>query len=548
RRGQQIYARKNRPPRRHRPLLQEVQEWRSSYLSAPPEILGVIFKEVRRLVEDQTFPYQSIGRDHVWWIRAVSHVCSHWRNVALHLPGLWTNIPLGNPTWAKEMVVRSKSAILTINHNPFSYVTPFGPSRAYSASSFSLFKEILKNHMSRLGTLSVDSVHDDLCPLLDVPAPNLQSLKFVMPQSITLTLPPKILQTSQLQSLILDRCGMNWDPQLSHLQHLRVLVIRNLPGILAPTMMQLLAILETTPHLTEITFEPLSRQSQSLGVNNGAAKPIKLNHLRKISIANDFSSCALFLDNVSFPRTASELKFTVQFSDWEDHVDLSGIEQMARNLDASIERPLTRVVMGNDFVSGWINENFPNHDGDTVTAFLRYSQPTVSMRFIGINSRATSHAIGKTICRSFNMNQVSALQVTTDVDEDTWSFFSRLPHLKELEVAKDALGFHAALRGPDGNTTVAPTFPALWDLTLSGCDLGVTVQAGSLIGIVEAFATSFERRKDAGLKLGTFHIESCMGVDQDELGSLGEVVDLDWDETGDIDSDPLADDDYNYDP
>ena len=55
----------------------------------PPEILGYIF--LWHVAIEQKFSWRWGGEDYYRWMR-VTHVCHHWREVALNTPRLWTNI------------------------------------------------------------------------------------------------------------------------------------------------------------------------------------------------------------------------------------------------------------------------------------------------------------------------------------------------------------------------------------------------------------------------------------------------------------------------
>ncbi|KAJ6607511.1 hypothetical protein B0H10DRAFT_551566 [Mycena sp. CBHHK59/15] len=63
----------------------------------PPEMLSRIF----------LFCSDS---DSLKWIKEVSHICRHWRSVALGCPNLWSFPVFSQPKWADEMLKRSKMA------------------------------------------------------------------------------------------------------------------------------------------------------------------------------------------------------------------------------------------------------------------------------------------------------------------------------------------------------------------------------------------------------------------------------------------------------
>src|SRR6202044_2256221 len=74
----------------------------------PPEILSQIFE----CCVNDTRRYISGIPDNYWF--KFSHVCQHWRHVALNNPGLWNHITFHQPRWTKEMLQRSRNYPLMV--------------------------------------------------------------------------------------------------------------------------------------------------------------------------------------------------------------------------------------------------------------------------------------------------------------------------------------------------------------------------------------------------------------------------------------------------
>lgn len=49
------------------------------------------------------------------WIKLTSHVCQHWRDIALGCPASWAGITFERRSWVEEMLKRSKMAPLSLN-------------------------------------------------------------------------------------------------------------------------------------------------------------------------------------------------------------------------------------------------------------------------------------------------------------------------------------------------------------------------------------------------------------------------------------------------
>src|SRR5712691_184935 len=81
----------------------------------PPEILAWIF---HLLVHDE---WPLSGLRNLGWIE-VTHVCRHWRQVALDNSSLWARIWClpANPKWISEILARAKNAPLDIELNDIS--------------------------------------------------------------------------------------------------------------------------------------------------------------------------------------------------------------------------------------------------------------------------------------------------------------------------------------------------------------------------------------------------------------------------------------------
>ncbi len=82
----------------------------------PPELLSRIFR-FHALEELPRFDL-GIGCSKLGWIR-VTHVCRHWRQVALNDSSLWARITIPEfpplPKWIPEMLVRSRNAPLVLH-------------------------------------------------------------------------------------------------------------------------------------------------------------------------------------------------------------------------------------------------------------------------------------------------------------------------------------------------------------------------------------------------------------------------------------------------
>lgn len=76
----------------------------------PPETLSTIFQHAGHY-EDRMSPPEI----HFRTLQAITHVCSHWRMVAMHFASLWSTIYVSNVKVAQMFLERSKSVLLDVH-------------------------------------------------------------------------------------------------------------------------------------------------------------------------------------------------------------------------------------------------------------------------------------------------------------------------------------------------------------------------------------------------------------------------------------------------
>ncbi|KAG1842617.1 hypothetical protein F4604DRAFT_1826286 [Suillus subluteus] len=89
----------------------------ASIFSLPPEILVMTFTYI---VEETNFKIHAdiiTRRSGIPTSMIITHVCRHWRQVALECPSLWTFIDRLSAPWIAIMLERSKEAALVVIYN-----------------------------------------------------------------------------------------------------------------------------------------------------------------------------------------------------------------------------------------------------------------------------------------------------------------------------------------------------------------------------------------------------------------------------------------------
>ncbi|KAH9994690.1 hypothetical protein BJV77DRAFT_296321 [Russula vinacea] len=289
----------------------------------PPEILSCIFSfhalnqpNSSDLIYDPDDPFPSSPsptRVGLGWI-AVTHVCRHWRQVALSDPNLWRTISFDlGAEWAEEMLARSKSALIFYSRD-----LSFQPRISRRRS---LDDEVtLRKHLSHVRQLVLSGSSESLAPAmraLTTPAPHLELLELRRnsPQfrELCITLPSDIFAHTapKLRHVTLHGCAASWDsPLFRDLTYLDIRIPPVVPfprsapaahsDLLAiPTLDRLLSILEAMPSLQELTL------GNCLPRPDRTSRLVPLRHLNKLCLEGSLSETVAVLERVSLPGSAS---------------------------------------------------------------------------------------------------------------------------------------------------------------------------------------------------------------------------------------------------
>ncbi|KAF9477340.1 hypothetical protein BDN70DRAFT_862036, partial [Pholiota conissans] len=319
--------------RRHQASLSALKSQRNFLTpisDLPPEILCSIFAWVRDsdsgdLVEDEEGILTSKSLK-IPWIQ-VTHVCSHWRNVALNSPELWSRVfPFRNITWLKEMLLRSKEASLSFTYNDLC-------NDHYARPQFRAALSHALKHANRIQHLSIytdafnfgkflSAIHGSL-------APRLESLCLSSSYALSkLDLPTYDPETENRkpsfdgvpnESLNLRRLELNyfeasWDsraPFLLNLTNLRLHGTTPSPDL---TWQWFMDTLRAMPLLEVLdlndSFPTCSEKEATHPSYFGSAH---FNYLQRLSLSCDVREGGIILSCITFPPTTF-VKFNCCFN------------------------------------------------------------------------------------------------------------------------------------------------------------------------------------------------------------------------------------------
>lgn len=246
------------------------------------------------------------------WIQ-VTHVCRHWRQVALNHTSFWGNIICTIPSWTPEFIARSKQAPIRIIHRS-------DDTRWRSRQIDSLILALSHTHRAKeIYLAGKASLLPRLISHLSCPAPLLESFEAVASPDFTgLTDMLRITRAAEivyfplslfageaplLRRLHLNRCGLDWDsPLYNNLVNLAVeMPISNSYMEIPPSRAQILASLQRMPNIESLELKSAIPKAR----DDSASDPlVKLPFLRRLTVSSISSSCTWLLQHIAIPPTA----------------------------------------------------------------------------------------------------------------------------------------------------------------------------------------------------------------------------------------------------
>jgi len=260
----------------------------------PPELLSIVFDFLTSA---------HAPRDFERWVR-VTHVCSHWRRVALHCRNLWTRISLHSPSWALEMLARSKTASITVEAAEVDedQQSPMNIALLDIMKCLPRIRELsLMQSESQSGSGIIEAPFlEQVVARLDGPAPLLESLKISYSQPNHAVPPILSCGTPRLQHLELSKTSIPWWPTI--IGGLVSLRISALPIPLRLPVPILTSILTGMPNLEEAHLSWVIAPSRPDLV--WGDEPDSLPHLTQLHLEDELVHSMAFFNNITAPPTA----------------------------------------------------------------------------------------------------------------------------------------------------------------------------------------------------------------------------------------------------
>lgn len=532
----------------------------------PPEMLSKIFTFCASIGQTDYASCNTLS-----WIK-VSHICHHWRAVALECPSLWSCLVFSRPKWAEEMLKRSKMAPLVIKAN-LTYMTPKMVEAVQSALE----------HISRTRELHITASTATIEKLLTTICGNanhLQSFCLSNPQHNHYTfnesyiLPDDIFNgvTPHLKRLELIKCNLRWSsPLLSGLTHLK---IHDTDPYFHPTITELISVLEKMPKLETLDLQnSLPSLPDAVTAAPSVERVIDLPHLSYIRIDSSVLECANVLNHLSFPTTTS-IHLTCLATETTDN-DFSSIFPTFSNMRGSSTskqgsgKPLRSLYVQNTSggirVQAWTSAGGRRDPSRTLS-----SQPRIDLgltwRKQGQNK---AEQVMTAVCKALPLAHLTSLHMChlDGIGKDVWlNTFGALPKLRNVRVQGNSVhGLIEALVAEVGEKQqadlaavgrqpslrrkkiVAPPsvfFPGLHYLVLDETDFDENEQS-----LLDPLINCLMERCERKAEVRELILVQCSHLEDSDVELLEEiVVDVGWDGIvqGFSDSEEDEEDEENY--
>ncbi|KAG6884154.1 hypothetical protein C0993_000878, partial [Termitomyces sp. T159_Od127] len=456
----------------------------------PPEILSAIFLEVQH--HEDPYP----GR--IDWIERISHVCSHWRQVALSTASLWSNIPVMRTPWATEMISRSGDRPLKIHYAGSLYSDKsLWPSKCYA-----VLDELLRCHLSRIKSFTLasdwryyrsypyenDTSQKRFITLLAflTHAPVLEELRVHTLWGNCVEIIQYTVNLPQLRHLELAGCAVTWTD--SSFVNLRSLKIFHLPEKTSPTIPQLLHLLQRTPLLEDFSISSIKRSWENR-LTGFQRESVSLPYLTDLTIGANVSDCIGLLDPLHCSVESCELTLYPANASAGRKDD---IKELAQIIESKCQGPVQKIVFC------WDVTRFISGDSRSLSC-------TLDVKFIseGRKDRAV-------FWQSLNLDQLLVLEVWEGYGlVEQWSIFGSLPNLEIITVVVNEELLFEALVGETINTP-SPPFPALKRLTVA------REGEGPWKDTVEQMVSCLKLRHSMGLALECLYLKHYFEHDGDD--------------------------------
>ncbi|KAG6830067.1 hypothetical protein H0H92_002357 [Tricholoma furcatifolium] len=507
----------------------------------PVEILASIFSRV----------VDSTPEDdpRVEWIPQVSHVCSHWREVSLSTPRLWSTLHLDSPTRSLEMFRRSKGIPLTV----VLYGQMF-------KGAYDVLHQVVASHLHHIKALTLGTEDDmeyihiaeprdrqindnEFRELLQLLGQNNGPLKL---EQLILTTDPVgefyrrglpflaiiqddiITASSSLKHLELKGFGMNCGP-LHTFHRLQSFHLSFIPEEFLPSLAQLLRFLSQMPVLSALHIDELSADEEVFSSHEDM--PVHMRCLQDIFICCQSAPILdSFFDLVKFPKDAVSLVTDVSMAreDIEELLNEPGFISFPRNIsrkmDAATDGLVSELRLSMFYIECWKSKGRPN------ASSFPEEFPVIKIKWA---NTTTVGALIVCFLEGLRLDQLVSFELETkdrmdDSCRDLLTLFGNLPSITQFRIVGNypSYAIESLCRGIHADPRPA-SFPALTTLVIVKWNFKDPLQAPWPRGTmpIDALLYCVNLRALANVPIKLLHMENCSGYGEKDTADLRNLVD-----------------------
>ncbi|KAF5313140.1 hypothetical protein D9619_003519 [Psilocybe cf. subviscida] len=508
----------------------------------PTEILCHIFLLTRRAYEStgdtKPSPHKGLPSPYLW-IFATTHVCRHWRAVALNEPALWTCPALFLPNLGRLMLERSRMAglIIEIDHRK---IEPD-------------LMDVVLQHMPHTKKFNILNGFPlglkKLFSQLPSAAPMLEDLIiryeadpygfFEGARARVLSMVPTSLfrEVTSLRALTVKGLGIqDWNSPL--FDHLTSLCLDDIGLDRRPSAEQFRAMLARMPQLTELLLGNACPSSE------GSQEPIYLPNLRTLSIGTDAPQVTAFYSLVATPPELASIKTLLLYRPEINFIDMFSTAKRTHLLDTSsvdglrlgISHPQGGIAFEVTKDTDLLDDDEDDEDDDESSARI-----LIKSSWIHYSStrESTAHQhMYMGVMTGLDWTYLQTLSIKFDhlTPEILLSSIGFLPNLTGVVLhGKVAVPFIKALHsGWDVDPEIQPvslTFPRLVTISFLQVEFSFDKEDADKDSLeLDLLQDCLMGRCERGAAIELVMIMLCEGICEDDVDKLSDIVSsLSWD-------------------
>ncbi|KAG6812401.1 hypothetical protein H0H92_003082 [Tricholoma furcatifolium] len=524
----------------------------------PPEVLAYIFSH-------------AVGRrTDLSRIKRISHISSHWRDVAISTPSLWSTINVEDypAKWIFEMLHRSKNVPLSILN-----------ATCVSKETYSILLQILASDLHRIRHVMLGDPHQDLsycmpdislderstlfqslCPhdiskleRLEMNAYSMIDFQESDDAQPALQLPEQVtMEAASLKHLLLSGYWMDWQLCPAFGRSLKTFSISCIPNHLRPSTAQLLSFLSHLPLLETLSISSFGTPDEAS--SSHGIEMVHMKFLRHLKVSSRIpSNIVSILKYLTFPKeTIVTVKIAPKINSLDKQITMT-LQEMTRMADNLTNGSILELGLSDGKIQCWKARS--NRSANSSSPL---EQPVIELDFWKVMRPISSTSLRNTVLKSLCLDNLVRLEVKY-YRNDKWALLlGSLPRLQELKIHSDEQAMITALsrRLNAGQLESQPStdshlaFPALTKLTIDSWELACNLRIASRKkSVIQGLLDCINLRNAAHLCLERLELRRCTGATDSVLSALQElVVDVivatDTAEYDD-DSDDYEDDNYD---